>query len=469
MTHLIIGRRQDYNLKHHLAKYLPADGSYLPKEPVVLSKDEELELRRLIREDLTGFNTSKLKDVYLELTGFDRHLTGCISYENLLFSLLRAKVGISAENLRLVASLFITSNCGGENQGNTRMVNYEKVLSFISAAQKPNGPLIADLRNGVTLQTSAKNTSPMPATPAMSIKSETDKRSNFNIITQEDHSPRSKKFPYGNRDNSKLLRMIEQALVISGEDLDYDKIYAIFRNFDRGHRDMLSRDQIKMLAMKCRIPLQESLLDSIINKLDSSNGQYSWMQFLEFLERVQPANTGLHMPESKRPTDYAKHYPEPSADWPKNTAISSNTGENLLTMPDKRDSDQNPPNQSSRGQHAQEISNREEARLRTSGSEIRYQPETGNQFRDNGQQRQEGLEPWFERFMKLAKALYDNDVDANGVLSMEEVTRLIRLHNETLALGFDEDTMRRTVQYCAMNDNNVPIDNLLKVLSVHHS
>ena len=52
---------------------------------------------------------------------------------------------------------------------------------------------------------------------------------------------------------------------------------------------------------------------------------------------------------------------------------------------------------------------------------------------------------------------------------MEEVTRLIRLHNETLALGFDEDTMRRTVQYCAMNDNNVPIDNLLKVLSVHHS
>ena len=57
----------------------------------------------------------------------------------------------------------------------------------------------------------------------------------------------------------------------------------------------------------------------------------SWMQFLEFLERVQPANTGLHMPESKRPTDYAKHYPEPSADWPKNTATSSNTGENLVS------------------------------------------------------------------------------------------------------------------------------------------
>ena len=59
-------------------------------------------------------------------------------------------------------------------------------------------------------------------------------------------SPRSKKFPYinGNRDNSKLLHLIEEALMNSGEELDYDKIYATFRNFDRGHRDMLSRDQV---------------------------------------------------------------------------------------------------------------------------------------------------------------------------------------------------------------------------------
>jgi len=102
-------KKTDYNLKHHLAKYLPADGSYLPKEPVVLSKDEELELRRLIREDLTGFNTSKLKDVYLELTGFDRHLTGCISYENLLFSLLRAKVGNFSQCSLFVVLRFLST------------------------------------------------------------------------------------------------------------------------------------------------------------------------------------------------------------------------------------------------------------------------------------------------------------------------------------------------------------------------
>jgi len=91
-----------------------------------------------------------------------RVYTACHSKKELVSRSLiiycNLQVGISAENLRLVASLFITSNCGGENQGDTRMVNYEKVLSFISAAQKPNGPLIADLRNGVTLQTSAKNT-----------------------------------------------------------------------------------------------------------------------------------------------------------------------------------------------------------------------------------------------------------------------------------------------------------------------
>ena len=43
----------------------------------------------------------------------------------------------------------------------------------------------------------------------------------------------------------------------------------------------------------------------------------SWRQYLEFLEKIYPTKTGLKIPESKKPTEFAKHYPEPSSDWPK--------------------------------------------------------------------------------------------------------------------------------------------------------
>ena len=43
----------------------------------------------------------------------------------------------------------------------------------------------------------------------------------------------------------------------------------------------------------------------------------SWRQYLEFLEKIYPTKTGLKIPQSKKPTEFAKHYPEPSSDWPK--------------------------------------------------------------------------------------------------------------------------------------------------------
>ena len=43
----------------------------------------------------------------------------------------------------------------------------------------------------------------------------------------------------------------------------------------------------------------------------------SWQHFLEFIERVLPAHTGLKIPPSKRPLEYAIQYPEPGLNWPK--------------------------------------------------------------------------------------------------------------------------------------------------------
>ena len=57
-------------------------------------------------------------------------------------------------------------------------------------------------------------------------------------------------------------------------------------------------------------------MNQIIDRCEESNGQYNWQQYLEFIERVAPVKTGLKIPESKRPLDYAVPMPQPSTNWP---------------------------------------------------------------------------------------------------------------------------------------------------------
>ena len=55
---------------------------------------------------------------------------------------------------------------------------------------------------------------------------------------------------------------------------------------------------------------------SIFMLLFSSFYQSDYMVMHDFLEKVQPSQTGLPIPKSKRPTEYAKNYPQPSDNWP---------------------------------------------------------------------------------------------------------------------------------------------------------
>ena len=74
-----------------LSKCLPKS-TYLPVVPIHLKREEELELRRQLREELYVFQLAKLKDIYVELTGHDAHLTGYIQYMQLATTLLRNRV-----------------------------------------------------------------------------------------------------------------------------------------------------------------------------------------------------------------------------------------------------------------------------------------------------------------------------------------------------------------------------------------
>ncbi|CAD5111850.1 DgyrCDS1114 [Dimorphilus gyrociliatus] len=401
-----------------LERYLPTDRN-LPKESIKLTEVEELELRKRIRQDLVNRDSKTLKNIYMELVEIDRMLEGFVTFEDLSFCLLKSGLQVNATTLKLISSLFIRPHT--EN-----FVNYEKVLAFISASMKEN----------------MKPLQPEPDRDRVNPSVYT------NPITHasEDFSPRSSRFPYGERDNAKLLRLIEQQILNSTEDINFESAWQAFRAADPQFRGKLSKQQIIEIAMRCRLPLQLSVIEQILNRVEKSYGQYDWQQFLEFIERVQPLKTSLHIPESKKPVEYVKHIPEPSRNWPESDiAIERKKPENF---------------QNSNLQTQQ-------FNFQEGNQSLNYKPESSYEKGDTLPANQ-NAETLADRFSHMNKALYDSDIDKTGYLTSDQARWIVEQYTQVFNLGIKEtdqiEALRNSTAQNGQTDIARLIDSLGTVL-----
>lgn len=75
-------------------QWKPAAGySYLPTQPIALSKDQEIFLMHKLAEDLAGCSLEQVKAVYEDMAANDRALTGMGSYSDLGIFLQKQGVG----------------------------------------------------------------------------------------------------------------------------------------------------------------------------------------------------------------------------------------------------------------------------------------------------------------------------------------------------------------------------------------
>ncbi|CAH1773602.1 unnamed protein product, partial [Owenia fusiformis] len=310
----------------------------LPSKSIALSKQDELELLQRIKKDLESFDPRKLKDMYIDFSGFDKDLSGYITYKDLCFTLIKSQAYVQPESLRLMCAQFISDM-------NPNMVNYEKILAFMSAAMKRSteetshvDPKRGDSKivlppYGFDPERKVERDITENAQPNYR-RGSSQQSGNYysNPITQADGAspPHLGAFKV-QREDVKLLKMIEQCLMNSDDEIRLDRVRLTFQLTDKYHRGTLSEMQIKEICRFHRLPLQESIINKILDHVDDrgqgqyesidilfnrQQKQYDWEQFLKFLERVQPQETGLRIPPSKRPTEYVKHYPAPSANWP---------------------------------------------------------------------------------------------------------------------------------------------------------
>ena len=407
---------------------------------------QEKQLKESLCKELEGFKVAKLKDVYLELTGFDRNMSGFVNNEDLAYALLRAQMAITPKSLRYLSVKFASPE-------KTEKVNYENLLSFIGKLlNTPSG-----VESPRQESNRPNNVTSSPRKVTLSEDNQTMQDHYFNPITHqdEDYSSGSNKFPFHDRNNAKLLRYIEQQLMESETELDFEKIWVAFMQADRAHRGKLSRHQIKDLTIQCRIPLQDSLVDQIINKCEESYGQYDWQQYLEFIERVKPIHTGLNIPVSKKPTEFARRYPTPSTNWPKEGQNETYRGnDEIREVGLKQGVYTQDANQDEKQSADMELKNTEEAIARSEAVKKKLL-EKGSVT----------SEPWFERFIKLAEEMYSVDSNASGCLSVEEAQWLVQKHNVMQHLHLSDRDIITAITECEKG-GKVPIHPLLRLISL---
>lgn len=482
------GTQTDNTLQErNIYNYLPKD-RYVTDKPISLSKREEVKLLHELHDGLGRFDPKKLRDIYLELAGYDNGLTGWIDYKDLSFTMSKFQVLIQPHTLRLAASLFVSPDHPG-------MVNYEKFLSYLGAASKEvdtqsmsvqrreeqkrrqwehvqRGGYKEDHGYGHHMDSPRGNAAPSPFTE--------QKVQYFKYPSPRDASPSQQTTQKFYDENGKLLRLVEQQLLDHEDDLDFEQMRAMFTRADRERRGTLSREQIKEICYRSRLPLQESILNQVIDRSQGASGQYHWEKFIEFLERVQPLSTGLKIPPSKRPTEYVKHFPEPTENWPKGDTpretpvpahLSPRDYDRSPRVPPTHYNEPNNPNEHLPLRHPRTEKLDEISQKMDKQKDIEKIEQELRQLEDNYQytrrrleeQKEQESEPWFQRFLKLADGLYKNDLDLNGYLSLEEVTRLCMNYNNIYNLKIPEKVIDDTIHACS-NGEQVAIDPLLKML-----
>ncbi|XP_064625120.1 uncharacterized protein LOC135486339 isoform X2 [Lineus longissimus] len=455
-----------------LYRLLPRD-TYLPREPLFLKRDEELQLSRILRDEMSKVNPNKVKDVYMDLLGLDRNMTCYVSYQDLSLAFTKNQVHIPPQLLRLIAALYVSTREYG-------LVNYEKLITFIGGAAKMAGrdqspPGYRQSSPPFHNSKQSNNNS-----PSESLQDRPNYYNHPDSPSPGERGSSPRRSPVRDRDDAKLVRLIEQQFLAAPDRVDIDKIRSVFAEADRTHRGTLSKQQIKQVALLCRLPLQDAILDRIIERCeDRGLGQFDWIQFVEFIERIQPASTGLRIPTSKKPREFAKHYPTPGSNWPRAEGASDSPRQrspeksqhyNTLQYNIPRvnfDHDKNQLNSMEK-----EIRKLEEQYLEMKDKML-HEPRYGPKGQDIPQPkpaekagRDINDKPWFDRFLKLVEGLYKNDVDNNGRLRADEVKWLTNEYDNAYNLHLPAELKEEALQRAVHDGNKVELATFVKFLGM---
>lgn len=403
------------SFKDSMLQMLPPE-PFLPSDPVKYTSDQRQRLLDTTAEEMRGVTTERLKGAYHLLSRIDRQLNGLCQFENVKDILRQERADPSEDTLRLIAAMCVVPKV-------QNMVNYEDIITFLNEA-------IRLTQNG-----GVKNIS----------------------------IPREK-------ETALLLQKTAQQLGTSK--IDIEALTRTFQFYDNERTEMLSANEIKNVLFDNKIQLSENLIDDILAKMTDANrdGKYNWRRFVDFLERVQPAKTGLEITYNKRPLEYAKQYPQPVESWPRaresprysSPPPANQYGQSSPLSPRKNMSYSNSPRFGGQSGPSNDIWRK----IQDIEDEIKNL-EQNNQFLKQGLESNARGDSWESKLIQLAGQLYrvnETRYRSSGVLPFELIVDQTTKYNENARMGLPYDVIYRLAQRHSNDRNQVDIDRYLNDL-----
>jgi len=284
------------------------------------------------------------------------------------------------------------------------------------------------------------------------------------------------------RSDGQLYRLIQQELLRAKATVNIEELRKMFGKADRLFRLTLSQPQITEICRSVKLPLSDAVIDRMLEHCEThGDGQYVWTGFVELLEKVQPHATGLPIPESKRPLEYARKYRQPTENWPHPNPAALEPAAKIPLMSRRDDPVQHELlNRQSANMlpspHSQELNAPVAARTlqhqnisAPAGSHGRLVTDSQVSPRGLGVQNhnkpwsKEQHDTWFEGFRKLAEALYRHDLDRQGSMKQDQCRWLITEYNDIYDLRLDGSSVDHCINRNTTN-SGTEIDGLLQSL-----
>ncbi|XP_056019094.1 uncharacterized protein LOC125669838 isoform X27 [Ostrea edulis] len=381
------GPTMERSFKDSMLHLLPPE-PFLPSDPVKYSSEQRQRLLDLTAEEMRGVSTDRLKGAYHLLSRIDRQLNGFCQFENVKEILKQERADPSESTLRLIAAMCVVPKV-------QNMVNYEDIITFLNEAVRvtQNGPSDTSRHQYFRDQNGGSSVKPISI-------------------------PREK-------ETALLLHKTAQQLGTSK--INIETLIRTFQLYDHERTEMLSANEIKNVLFDNKIQLSESLTDDILAKMSDANrdGKYNWRRFVDFLERVQPARTGLEITYNKRPLEYAKQFPQPVDSWPRA---------------------------------------RESPRYSSPPPANNYQY---GSFLKQGMESNARGDSWEAKLIQLGGQLYrlnETRYRSSGVLPFEFIVDQTTKYNENARMGLPYDVIYRLAQRYSNDRNQVDIDRYLNDL-----
>ncbi|XP_078488315.1 uncharacterized protein C1orf87-like isoform X1 [Ciona intestinalis] len=412
-----------------LAKENEFSGTFLTEIDNDEWSKDDVTLEAMIVKQLRSFSSHKIKDMYIELSAFDRHLTGYVSPTQLSLVALRHDLPLKPSLMKLTFQKF------ADDKSDPNQINYEKFLNFLATCLSKSGVYQAEKH--YTPKTAENLRSPPTAPSPVENKSlfvNADERPNMSLNANDD----------------KLTSLLKEQLA-GVDDIYFDRLKSTLQAADRLGNGELKADVIQEACVRAQVPLTDSVFTKMLQNAEIAHGVVNWHQFLQPLKQAEQQLN----PDHKFEPAHNQHK------------------ENLITSPFRSSHKTSPRKSTEKKQRQAELNSAfDTSRIQTAGwDENEPLPRQLHEDTEDEEHSPRRREDWMRNFTRLAHALRSYHPYKNDYLPRREVERMVANYNLIYSLGFSPDRLGDAIaravtsQSKTPNGQTVSIDRLLEHLS----